>query len=65
MGYPRIEKPHRFVSVCLFSPLEHASSDSVFGKRVLTYWENGGTPNYNQMKGFIVDIENYIFLENV
>ncbi len=26
MGYPRIEKPHRFVCVCLFSPLEHASS---------------------------------------
>ncbi len=26
MGYPRIEKPHRFVCICLFSPLEHASS---------------------------------------
>ncbi len=26
MGYPRIEKSHRFVCVCLFSPLEHASS---------------------------------------
>ncbi len=26
MGYPRIEKPHRFVCVCLFSPLDHASS---------------------------------------
>ena len=26
MGYPHIEKPHRFVCVCLFSPLEHASS---------------------------------------
>ena len=26
MGYSRIEKPHRFVCVCLFSPLEHASS---------------------------------------
>ncbi len=26
MGYPPIEKPHRFVCVCLFSPLEHASS---------------------------------------
>ena len=28
MGYPCIEKPHRFVHVCvcLFSPLEHASS---------------------------------------
>ncbi len=26
MGYPRIEKTHRFVCVCLFSPLEHASS---------------------------------------
>ncbi len=25
MGYPSIEKPHRFVCVCLFSPLEHAS----------------------------------------
>ncbi len=26
MGYPRIGNPHRFVCVCLFSPLEHASS---------------------------------------
>ena len=26
MGYPRIEKPHRFVCVCRFSPLEHPSS---------------------------------------
>ena len=26
MGYPRIEKPYRFECVCLFSPLEHASS---------------------------------------
>ena len=26
MGYPRIEKSHTFVCVCLFSPLEHASS---------------------------------------
>ncbi len=36
--------------------------DSVFGKRVLTYWENRGTPDYNQMIGFMVGIENYIFL---
>ena len=26
MGYPPIEKPDRFVCVCLFSPLEHAPS---------------------------------------
>ncbi len=26
MGYPCIEKTHRFGCVCLFSPLEHASS---------------------------------------
>ena len=26
--------------------------DSVFGKRVLTYWENRGTPDYNQMNEF-------------
>ncbi len=37
--------------------------DSVFGKRVLMYWENRGTPDYSQMNGFIEVIENYIFLE--
>ncbi len=37
--------------------------DSVFGKRVLTYWENRGTPDYCQMNEFMVCIENYIFLE--
>ncbi len=26
MGYPRIEKFHRFTFVCLFLPPEHASS---------------------------------------
>ena len=39
------------------------SYDSVFGKRVLTYWENRGTPDYSQMNEFMVCIENYIFLE--
>ncbi len=39
------------------------SSDSVFGKRVLTYWENRGTPEYSQVNGFTVGIENYIFLQ--
>ncbi len=38
-------------------------NDSVFGKRVLTYWENRGTPDYREMNGFRVGIENYIFLE--
>ena len=37
--------------------------DSVFGKRVLTYWENRGTSDYSHMNGFMVGIENYIFLE--
>ena len=37
--------------------------DSVFGKRVLTYWENRGTPDYSQMNGFMAGIEDYIFLE--
>ena len=36
--------------------------DSVFGKRVLTYWENRGTPDHSQINGFMVGIENYIFL---
>ena len=39
------------------------TNDSVFGKRVLTYWENMGTPDYSQMNVFMVGIENYIFLE--
>ena len=33
MGYPRIEKPHRLVCVCLFSPLKHASSMAKYLKR--------------------------------
>ncbi len=37
--------------------------DSVFGKRELTYWENRATPDYKLMNGFMVGIENYIFLE--
>ena len=37
--------------------------DSVFAKRVLTYWENRGTPIYTQMNEIIVGIENYTFLE--
>ncbi len=37
--------------------------DSIFGKRVLTYWENRGTPDYNQMNALMVGIANYIFLE--
>ncbi len=28
--------------------------DSVFGKRVLTYWKNRETPDYSQMNGFMV-----------
>ena len=41
----------------------HMTFDSVFGKRVLTYWENRGTPGCDQMDGFMIAIENYIFLE--
>ena len=37
--------------------------DSVFGKRVLTYWENRGNLDYHQMNVFMVDNENYILLE--
>ncbi len=37
--------------------------DSVFGKRVLMYWENRRTPDDSQMNGFMVGIGNYIFLE--
>ncbi len=41
--------------------------DSVFRvltyKRVLTYWENRGNPNYHQRNVFAVAMENYIFLE--
>ena len=44
-------------------PESRTTYDSVFGKRVLTYWENRGTPDYCQMNGFIEGIENYIYLE--
>ncbi len=37
--------------------------DSVFGKRVLTYWENRVNLDYHQMNLFTVTMENYIFLE--
>ena len=39
--------------------------DSMLGKRVLTYWENRGSPDYSQMNGFREGIERYIFLERV
>ncbi len=32
----------------------YLSFDSIFGKRVLTYWENRGNPDYSQMNGFMV-----------
>ncbi len=38
MGYPRIEKPHRFVCVCLFSPLEHASSMAKYLKNKFIFY---------------------------
>ena len=37
--------------------------DSVFGKRVLTYLENRGNPDYSQINGFMVGKGNYVFLE--
>ncbi len=37
--------------------------DSLWGERVLTYWERRGTPDYRQMNGFMVGTENYIFSE--
>ncbi len=37
--------------------------DCVFGKRVLTYWENKGNPGYNHMNVFKATMENYIFSE--
>ncbi len=38
-------------------------TDSVLGKRVLTYWENRGNLYYHWMNVFIVAMKNYIFLE--
>ncbi len=35
--------------------------DSVFGKRVLIYLENRGTPEDSNMNGFRIGIENYTF----
>ena len=45
------------------NPERPDTSGSVFGKRVLTYRENRGTPDYSHMNGVIVGIENYIFLK--
>ncbi len=49
--------PYHFIN---FNPLLY---DSVFGKRVLTYRENRGTPDYSKMNELMVGIENYIFLK--
>ena len=43
-----------------FPGITHCPIDSIFGKRVLTYWDNN---DYSQMNGFMEGIENYIFLE--
>ncbi len=40
-----------------------STNDSVFGKRVLTYWENRGNLDDSQMNVLIVPMGNYIFLE--
>ena len=37
--------------------------DSVFGKRVLTYWENRGTLDNSHLNDYIVGVEKYIFWE--
>ncbi len=42
----------------IYHPLTY---DSVFGKRVLTYWEHRGNLNYHQMNVFTVAMENYIY----
>ena len=34
--------------------------DSVLGKMVLTYWENGGNLDYTQMNVYVVAMKNYI-----
>ena len=42
--------------------------NSIFGKRVLTYWGIWGKreiPEYSQMDGVIVPMENYTFLERL
>ncbi len=55
------------VLVCTYTDISiwllQLTFDSVFGKRVLTYWENRGNLNLHQMNVFIVAMENYIFLE--
>ncbi len=37
-------------------------NDSVFAKRVLTYWGNRGSPGYSYTNVLIVPIENYTFI---
>ena len=39
-------------------------TDSVFAKRVLTYWENWRNSDYNHLNAFIVPMENYTYLES-
>ncbi len=36
--------------------------DSVFGKRVLTYWGNRGSLNYHQMNVFIVAMHGKLYI---
>ncbi len=56
------EDPHSFA--ILFTKTRYMTvTDSVFGKRVLTYWENRENFNYHQVNVFIEDMEKYIFLE--
>ena len=50
-----------FTCVWFDTSVQNSPYDSVFGKRVRTYWESRGTPDYSQMNGFRVGI--YIFLE--
>ena len=40
-----------------------SESDSVLGKRVLTYRENRGSSGYSYMEVVLVTMENYTFLE--
>ncbi len=54
---------HSLLNMQAHSTCVRKQNDSVLGKRVLTYWESRGTPDYSQMNGFMVGIENYIFVE--
>ncbi len=56
-------RPLSYILVYNFITRPSLKNDSVFAKRVLTYWEYRGNPGYSHMNVLIVPLENYTFFE--